>query len=85
MAKSTIKLANFFEGDVDRTEKVKKLTSLISRATYEAGMDVEATTDGDLITLVIIAEKVTNDHLYKLGLILNEEYKKIPIEFVTMH
>jgi hypothetical protein len=85
MASRVIKLACFFEGDVFRAEKVKQLTSLISSAAYDAGMDVEATTDGDLITIIITAEKVTNEHLYKFGLVLNEEYQKIPHDFVTLH
>lgn len=85
MASRVIKLANFFDGDVRRTEKVRQLTALVSRAAYDAGMDVEATTDGDLITIVITAEQVTNEHLYKFGLVLNEAYRKIPHDFVTLH
>lgn len=85
MATKTIELVNFFDGDIYRTEKVRQLTALISRSAYDAGLDVDVTTDGDRITVLITADQITNAHLCQLGMLINEAYRTIPNEFATRH
>lgn len=85
MKKFTCNLKNFFEGDAYPTEKVRQLAARVSVAAYEAGLDVETETIGEVIRVIMTAEKISAADVITLFTLIDEEFRKIPDEYVTRH
>jgi hypothetical protein len=85
MARRIFDLANFFADDADPLGKNLQLASRISIACDEAGLDVKANVVGEKVRVIITADEIKENHLRTLGTIIEDEFQKIPHEYITRH